>query len=261
MRKAFYSLASTGLWAGASAAALALHIGAAGAAFYVFAPLPEEEAAGAPAIEISLEAAAPPRTEEPDLPPGPMTEESAATPPAAAQQEAKAADTPKVTDTQSEEADFTHVVEKKEKTREIEEKKETKSVASTPSTASEAMAPPKSEAPVIAPQPAAPTQGADAAASRVKASWQRALIAHLNRNKRYPANAARKTASASVSFKLDRLGHVETVAIVKSSGDPLFDEAAIAMLRRADPAPAPPPAMADENLTFEIPVNFRAPTN
>ncbi len=49
-----------------------------------------------------------------------------------------------------------------------------------------------------------------------------------------------------MSFELDRIGHVLTARVERSSGDPAFDEAAIAMLRRADPVPVPPPLVADE---------------
>ena len=56
---------------------------------------------------------------------------------------------------------------------------------------------------------------------------------------------------------LDRLGHVVSVAIEKGSGDPAFDEAAIGMVRRSDPVPTPPPVVADDGLTFVLPVIFR----
>ncbi len=32
------------------------------------------------------------------------------------------------------------------------------------------------------------------------------------------------------------------------------------MMKRADPVPAPPPLVADEGLTFTMPVDFRART-
>ena len=45
--------------------------------------------------------------------------------------------------------------------------------------------------------------------------------------------------------------------IEKSSGDTAFDEAALAMVKRSDPVPAPPPLIADEGLSFTLPVIFR----
>jgi protein TonB len=44
---------------------------------------------------------------------------------------------------------------------------------------------------------------------------------------------------------------------VKGSGDPAFDEAALAMVHRSDPVPSPPPLVADEGLSFTLPVVFR----
>jgi len=36
-----------------------------------------------------------------------------------------------------------------------------------------------------------------------------------------------------------------------------FDQAALAMVRRSDPVPPPPPLVADEGLSFTLPVIFR----
>jgi protein TonB len=46
--------------------------------------------------------------------------------------------------------------------------------------------------------------------------------------------------------------------IVKGSGDAAFDAAALDMLKRADPVPAPPPLVADEGLLFSQPIVFQA---
>ena len=94
-------------------------------------------------------------------------------------------------------------------------------------------------------------------ANAVKLTWQKALLSHLNRHKRYPVAAGRRSAEASVSFTLDRRGHVVSYSIKRSAGHPLFDDAALAMMKRADPVPPPPPVIADEGLTFEVPVQFR----
>ena len=103
----------------------------------------------------------------------------------------------------------------------------------------------------------APAQGTGETARRIRATWQKELIAHLDRHKRYPAGRSQKTAEIVVGFALDRLGHVLSTNIVKGSGDPAFDEAALAMVRRSDPVPQPPPAVADEGLNFTLPVLFR----
>jgi TonB family protein len=53
------------------------------------------------------------------------------------------------------------------------------------------------------------------------------------------------------------MGHVLSMDIVKGSGDPAFDAAALAMFKRSDPLPPPPPMVADEGLYFSLPVIFR----
>jgi periplasmic protein TonB len=61
-----------------------------------------------------------------------------------------------------------------------------------------------------------------------------------------------------LTFVLDRAGRVLSVSVVRSSGDRSFDDAALAMMRRADPVPAPPPRIADSGLSFTLPIVFRA---
>ncbi len=91
----------------------------------------------------------------------------------------------------------------------------------------------------------------------MRATWQKELIAHLDKHKRYPAERSQKSAEIQIRFTLDRTGRVLATNIEKSSGDTAFDEAALAMVRRSDPVPAPPPLIADEGLSFTLPVIFR----
>jgi TonB family protein len=91
----------------------------------------------------------------------------------------------------------------------------------------------------------------------MRVTWQKELIAHLDKHKRYPAERSQKSAEIVVSFELDRMGHVLSASIVKGSGDAAFDQAALAMVRRSDPVPQPPPLVADEGLNFTLPVIFR----
>ena len=57
----------------------------------------------------------------------------------------------------------------------------------------------------------------------MRATWQKELIAHLDRHKRYPAERSQKSAEILVGFALDRMGHVLSASIVKGSGDAAFD--------------------------------------
>ena len=91
----------------------------------------------------------------------------------------------------------------------------------------------------------------------MRLTWQKELAAHFDHHKRYPAERANRAAEIVVNFELDRNGHILASSIAKSSGDVAFDDAAMAMLKRSDPVPAPPPLIADEGLTFTLPVIFR----
>jgi TonB family protein len=99
--------------------------------------------------------------------------------------------------------------------------------------------------------------GSSAEAQRVQAAWRRGLVAHIERKKRAPANGAERSADIIVSFTMDRQGKVTAVKIAKGSGDARFDQAALDMIRRADPLPAPPSVVADQNLSFRLPISFR----
>jgi len=90
-------------------------------------------------------------------------------------------------------------------------------------------------------------------------NWQKDLIVHINRSKRYPEKArdARQHGVVTVAFAMDREGKVMRTAIVKGSGHDALDQAAMEMLHRANPLPIPPAAMAGEMFEFAVPVRFR----
>jgi periplasmic protein TonB len=244
-------------WSAAGLAALVVHACAAGFAL-ALGPEEADAALGAPATEVSIELAAP-KAEASDLPPGPEAEDSAASPALQEQRaEVEKTDAPKATPTEAEDPDRVVSPDAPEKPSEEPLKSTVTTQASTESAASEAAAPQAIENAPEAPRQTAPAQGSGDSAQRVRAAWQRELVAHLNRNKRYPAGQARRNEAITLSFALDRLGRVVSVAVIKSSGDRAFDEAAVAMVRRSDPVPQPPPRVADEGLTFTLPVLFRA---
>ena len=90
------------------------------------------------------------------------------------------------------------------------------------------------------------SSGADAA------NWRGAVVAHLNGFKPASSGAA---GTARVAFAVDRGGRVVSASLAASSGDPQLDAAAVAMVRRASPLPAPPPDLGGRiNLT--VPVRF-----
>jgi protein TonB len=107
-----------------------------------------------------------------------------------------------------------------------------------------------------APKKAAPraTEGAKSRGES-PARWQSRVNAHLNRFKRYPAGE-RDTGAAAVRFSIDASGRVLSASLSRSSGNVALDKAAVEMVRRASPVPAPPPAIAKARMSLTVPVRF-----
>jgi protein TonB len=246
------------LWVLAAAGALALHLGCGALAVAHLQTDDDDDAVGSAAIEVGMELASV-RREATDLPPGPETDASVASPALAEQKaEVKETELPKDVPTEAEDPD--RVVTPNDSQKPKEDDPEIAAVqtqASTESVASEATATPSSDAIPEGPRSVSPAQGIGEVARRERVKWEKQLVAHLDRHKRYPAQRSQKSAEILISFALDRTGHVLSSTIVKGSGDAAFDEAALAMLRRSDPVPQPPPLIADEGLSFTLPVIFR----
>jgi periplasmic protein TonB len=151
--------------------------------------------------------------------------------------------------------------EEKEQPREKEEPDEPTRRDQTPQQDADVpltTAPPKVEA-----QPAprsAPSPGQSASVARVQASWQKAVVRQLERHSRgrYPAAAERRGVQGvvMVRFRVDRAGHVVSSGIAKSSGSPVLDEEALAILKRASPLPVPPDEISDPFLDNFMPIAF-----
>ena len=246
------------LWVFAGLGALALHLGGAALAVAHLNSADLDDDLGAPAIEIGLEMTSP-HLEPTDLPPGPDTEASVASPAIAEQKaELKDLELPKDTPTETEDPDRVVTPNVSQKPKEDDTKVATvQTTASTELVAAEATATPSSENIPEGKRSVAPAQGTGESARRIRATWQKELIAHLDKHKRYPAERSLKSAEILISFALDRMGHVLSTSIVKGSGDAAFDQAALAMVKKSDPVPPPPPTVADDGLNFTLPVIFR----
>lgn len=240
------------LWAVAAIAALALHLGAVGIAS--FSGGDDEDDVGAQGIEIGLELTAP-RGDVTDLPVGPDSEASAAS---TAQVEQKPSETesdrPKEIPHESDDPDRLVTTTTQAKPEKDAEKTPVATAASQESVASEASATPTSENLREAEKSVTTAPGTAEAANRVRATWRKELAAQLKRHLRYPAERAKLAASVVITFTIDRAGHLLSSAVAKTSGDSAFDAAALEMLKRADPLPAPPAIEPD--LTFTMPVDF-----
>ncbi len=116
--------------------------------------------------------------------------------------------------------------------------------------------PPKPEPPQEEKQATAPP--AARATPKSVTRWQSKLAAHIERFKRYPAEARSHgdQGIAKVAFTIDHEGHLVSSRIVQSSGSAALDEETLAMLARAQPLPPPPSEVPDSELSFIVPVRF-----
>jgi periplasmic protein TonB len=106
-------------------------------------------------------------------------------------------------------------------------------------------------------RPAAPAPGQiERPTSTALLTWERSMVMQLERHKRYPSQAQGEQGVAILSFTVDHQGHLLSSRIVRSSGSAILDTAALAMLSRAEPFPAPPPGIADELLSVTVPVRY-----
>ena len=114
---------------------------------------------------------------------------------------------------------------------------------------------PPEPAPVAAaPPPVTPPPPSPAL---VSAAWRQALAAWLTSRKTYPDEARRSGTEGGVvlRFTADRSGRVRDVVLVRSSGSPVLDSAAQAMLRGAA-LPAFTQEMPADSVTVTVQVHY-----
>jgi periplasmic protein TonB len=244
------------MWMLAVVGAVTVHLGCVALAL-AFLDREFDDEVGAPAVEIGIEVLAP-HTDTPDLPPGPDVEASIAARQAVDQTAvAEQTDLPRAVPVETDDPERLVAPVETANPKDEPTAPAVPTVASIESIAVEATAPPTSEMVAESTRSITPVQGIGVSAQRARATWEKELIAHFNRHKRYPANRSAQAAEILVSFELDVTGRVLSSSIVQGSGDASFDEAALAMIRRSDPVPTPPAVVAQEGLSFTLPVNFR----
>lgn len=100
--------------------------------------------------------------------------------------------------------------------------------------------------------------GGDPRAAKKTADYYSLLMAHLQRKKRYPAEArqARQQGVVTVRFTVDRGGTVTASSIKRSSGHDLLDQATLDLMQRVSPLPAIPREMQRDSLTIALPIDY-----
>ena len=91
-------------------------------------------------------------------------------------------------------------------------------------------------------------------------SWKSALVARLERYKRYPAEAQSRGESgvAQLAFSVDRGGSVHHAHIVRGSGSSSLDRETLALVERAAPMPPPPPEVTGAQIPVVVPIRYNA---
>jgi protein TonB len=89
-------------------------------------------------------------------------------------------------------------------------------------------------------------------------NWSGLVLGRLEQFRRYPAEArrSRQEGVCYVRFTIDRQGHVLASSLDRTSGYALLDREAVALVRRADPLPAPPAEIEGETISLTVPVEF-----
>jgi periplasmic protein TonB len=256
--------ARIGRWAAAAVLAFGLHAGGATVALMHWQQDTEAVAvAGAISLELPPRFAAAPM-DTPDVAPGPLMQEAILTPQASKQtkQEVDRA-TPRVEPSplaRQPEVAVPIVKPVQEQKRDEETIREDIPAAQDPNQSS---APLTTAPPRIATTPStaalARSPGSATSPANMQITWTKALVAHLNRFKRYPdaARARGVQGEVSVTFTIDRTGQVVASHVVHSSGSTTLDEEALAVLHRASPLPSPPAQLAGAMLNLTIPIQFK----
>jgi protein TonB len=204
--------------------------------------------ANAPVIMIDLApVAVAPQVPATELPPGPEQSEAQPEP-----QPEKPIEKPEIKLEPAKDAELSVAPPPKPLEKPVEKKTRQKhaSVASAPSTVEH-----KAER-AAAPAPGAASRNPDALPN-----WKSALVARLERYKRYPADAQARGEHGvtQLAFSVDREGGVHHARILRSSGSSLLDRATLALIERAQPLPPPPPEIRGAQIAIVVPIRYNIP--
>jgi protein TonB len=110
----------------------------------------------------------------------------------------------------------------------------------------------------VAPAQSAPMAAPQKPAGETRDSYLGRVLAQLNRFKQYPraARQARIEGVVMLHFVMDADGKVQSSDIAQSSGRPVLDAEALALIQRAQPLPALPFDFPTRTLDAVVPIEF-----
>ena len=251
-----YDSAEVKRWGLAAAIVVATHFGLMGG--YLLMPSPDMEGAPlSPAVIVDLAPVAVAPASQSDLAPGPEVQEAQPTPTPPPQAKPEVVEPIQKIETPSE---VTLPLPEPKAEKKPEEKPDTTQKNETmherQPVAPRTTASPRSEQ-STAEAARAPSPGSDASRAAI-ARWRDLVVARLQQNKRYPsdAEARRETGVVTLSFSVDRNGRVLAQSIAQGSGSSSLDREVLAMIQRAQPLPAFPPAMTQPVVHLTVPIRF-----
>ena len=100
-------------------------------------------------------------------------------------------------------------------------------------------------------------EGRPAPSAHVITLWQRSLMKRLETAKRQLGHKPLVSGTVKIAFEIDVKGGLAFERIAQSSGSASLDQAALLLVRRAAPFPAPPSHAASRDTSFVVPVRFR----
>ncbi len=246
------------LWVIAAVMAVGLHLGGAALALANLRGDDGDEGLGAAGAEYAVELASASEDDDP-APPGPPDQAQQAAPEMVQQKaEVKETDLPQAKPTETDDAD--RIVTEDNSKKPKEEEAQVAKVQTETQEASEQhedRAPTKLEdATRQSETTKAPNPGIGKDKLAMTAKWGKKISAYLDLHKKFPENGKVKTAKVKIALVLNRVGKVLSVAVLESSGDAAFDDAAVSMVHRSDPVPAPPADLTEDQFSFSLDVNY-----
>ena len=250
------------LWILAAVAALALHLGGAALALAHLRANDDGDGLGAAGAEFAVEMASP-EAQESDVPVGPNDSAAQEERPELPEQKAEIKETELPQDRPQEAEDPDRIVSENKAKKEQDDDPKVAAVETPAMEASQkSIAMDRQtfeDATREAEKAMAPVLGIGKDLLKLTADWNRKISAHLAAHKVNPEGKEPNNQTAKVSFALNRRGNVLSVDVVQSSGDPAYDAAAISMVHKSDPFPAPPAALAEERYERTVEIMFKPP--
>jgi protein TonB len=109
---------------------------------------------------------------------------------------------------------------------------------------------------VVAPQPKAADESRERS---LLSQYEQIISAKIRQFEEYPPVARRRhwEGTTVVQLRVTPEGKVMDITVVEKSGYEILDEAALKMVRKASPLPAPPEGLRDRDRTVLVPIKFR----